>query len=211
MDEEFKIFQKSYNKTLDLISDVDFELTKKYMSLIKFLPKGVIEKIATCEDFNTDVENNRYYAEMLAFNNSLDFDFTRYRDYLRVEFKICRFFVEQLYEKDPIELFNFKYRNEETKQPELRVYLEERDGKLVYVGNNNKAKPTYKDIEYQVFIENSEGKYFIVSRKMSRGWVVYEKKYEAYLDELIQCAETEDEFIKDEPIEFEADFDIPND
>ena len=30
MEEEFKIFQECYNKTLDLIADVDFELIRKY-------------------------------------------------------------------------------------------------------------------------------------------------------------------------------------
>lgn len=212
MEEEFKIFQECYNKTLDLIADVDFALIKKFKSFVQILPNDVVKRISVGKDFNTDYENTEFYAEMLAFNNSLDFDFTRYKNYLRVEFKISRFFVEQLYEDgEPIELFNFKYRNEEEKQPELRVFYELKDGKFVYNGDNNKAKPHYVDIEYEVYIEKQNDKYILVSRKMSRGWVIYEKKYQAFLDELIQCSETEDEYEKDEAIEFEADFDIPND
>jgi len=145
----------------------------------------------------------------LAFNNSLDFDFTRYKNYLRVELKICRYFVEQLYEdSEPIELFNLKLRNQEVKQPELRVFFEQKDGKLVFCGDDNKAKPNYVDVEYQAFIEREEDKYVVISRKMIRGWIVYEKRYDAFLDELIQCMETEDEYVKDEVVEFDADFDL---
>ncbi len=214
MEEEYKIFKNNFNKALDLVSNVDPELEKKYKQIVRRFPRDLIYKISTEEFFHTPLDNDDYYAEMDTFNRQVVLDYTRYDNYLRVEIEVGRYFPQQLYTEileGPIKVFNLRYRNQRIKQPELRLFYEVREGKIFYTGNNDKADHNYVEVEYDVFLEKNGVDFMLTSRKTVRGWLIYEKKYLVYLDELIHCAELEEDYKDDDEVEFDADFDLPND
>lgn len=218
MEDRYKIFQKGYNKILDLIENVDEKLIKQYKSFISIIPKEIIKKITRCEDFA--VNSEWLNAEMMVFCNSIDFDFTRYENYLKADMSIHRFFDDDLFpktdkdgnvvEEDPIKIFSLSFRNTPVKQKNVEIYFEQVDNAYKYTGNNIDEKTKGKDIEYEVFLEIRDEKYYIVCRKTSRGVLVYEQEEEFTFDELMLYIEEEDEHEEDLEIEFDADFDISN-
>lgn len=205
----FYIFDKGYNKILDLIGVVDPNLDKVYKNFAMKLSNRLVNRISGCENFSID--NEDFHVELSMLVNSLWLDHIKKREkYLAYEIYVHRLFEEDLFVDElNYRLFRFGFRNSEKKSPDLKLYYEEKDGKLKYMGSNDEEGEFIIDTYWDVYLERREDdNFYLICKKEFRGAVIYENEVEITFDELMQCVETEDEYEEDWDVEFDADFDL---
>lgn len=215
MEEEYQIFQKGFNKIINLISDVDENLAKQHKNVVRSMPAYVLDKIEQLEDFSEQTE--KYNTEMIMFNNKLVLDFTRYSNFCNAEMEVHRIFEQHVFPKvdkkgeyvqeEPLVLYKLSMRNTPKKKNNLEVHYEERNGKYVLVGISG-DEAGIVDVTYTLSLEKVAGKFYLISTKTSRGWEIYSKRCQISFDEIISAVEDEDDYQEDLEVEFEADFDL---
>jgi len=216
MQDKYLIFDKGYNKILDLLEEADLEVASMHEKVVNNMPINVFNQIRELEDFTK--QTSTHNTEMIMLGNRIDLDFTRYQNFINAQMEVHRIFEQHVFPKvdkkgnfiqeEPIVLYKLEIRNTPRKQPDLNVYFEEQNGKFVYVGSNN-TDNNIIDLCYIVSLEKIAGNFFLVSTKTARGWEIYTKRSEIAFDEVIDRVEDEDDYEEDAvDAEFEADFDI---
>ena len=109
MREEYKVFDKGFNKVLDLVSSAKGQAAEGFQNLVNILPNEVLEELENCEEF--EQENQFYIASLCNSGNTLHLEFARRYNYLRSQLKIHRIFQKELEENDNIEIFEFVLKN----------------------------------------------------------------------------------------------------
>lgn len=206
MREEYKVFNKGFNKIFDLVETVEPKLISRYQTFIDSLPRIVLDKTSKCKDFIIDTDN--YTVEMDRMPNSLDLDYIQKNGYKRTQIMVHRYFEQELFEQDvSITLLTFSQRNTARKKKDLQLFYEEINNQYKFIGCND---PDLTDIDYkwEVFFEMQNDEFYLISKFSFRGLEISCKKIEVSFDELFQCIETEDEYEEDLEIEFNPDFDL---
>lgn len=207
MEERHKIFQKGYNKILDLVEEIDGYLVKKYKQFVNSLPEEVIDVIGECED--ACGVNDDYDIEICALVNAVDIDFTRFKNYLRTNICVHRIFEDNLFEGEcSIRIFSFSERNTKKKMPDLKMFYEEVDGKYRYLGNNDQTNGNAKEYEWDVYLDRFGDDFILSSTMYFKGCEIYKNERLISFDEVMQCVEDEDDFEEDMEFDFTPDFDI---
>lgn len=214
MEDQDFIFQNGYNKIINILEDVDTKLSRRHSAVVSILSQEVLDKVAQLKDFSISSEKEN--VEMIVFCNKIVLDYTRYQNYLSVEMEVNRIYEEQAFPKinkkgeyvqeDPILLYRLALRNTPNRNNQVHTYFELVDGKYNFV--NATVDPNVLDVEYNVYLEKINDKFYIKSVKSSYGLEVYTKRAEFSFDEIIDCIEDEDDYEEDLEIEFEADFDL---
>ena len=206
MDNKFKVFQNGFHKVLDLVETADKTAIKNYESVIRILPSDVLIEMFNCEDFN--IENENYNADMLRLVNALSLEFIRYKNYLKADLYVHRVFEEDLYKDEvDIKIFAYACRNSENKREPLKMFFESVNGKYKFVGAENTDKNII-DESCEVFLQRVDDDFFLRTRRVIRGWEIYNKAIPISFDEILQCVEDEEEYAEDIEIEFDAEFDL---
>ncbi len=184
MDSEYKIFDKGFNKVLDLVESAAGQGAEGFQNLVDILPDEVLEETKKCEEFSD--ANQFYVVDLCNTGNTLHFDFARNYNYLRVMVKLHRIFQKELDENDNIELFEFVIKNTPTGVKNCSNALE-------YRWNINLVLKGYD--YYLTTITTINNK-------------VYFNEVQVSYDEIQNCLETENEYSPDLEVEFDADFDL---
>jgi len=194
MREEYKVFDKGFNKVLDLIESAKGQGAEGYCNFVNILPDEVLEKLDTCEEF--EIENQFYIASLCNTGNTLHFDFARRYNYLRVQLKVHRIFQEEIENNDSIELFELVLKNTPTGVKKGENAFEYRwNINLVLEGFDYYLK-TLTTID-----DKSNRNKKIVDK-------IYVSKVPVTYDEIQTSLETEDEYSPDLEIEFDAGYDL---
>lgn len=183
MQQRYKVFDKGFNKVLDLIEESKSQAVDAYKCLVEILPDEILEQLEECEEFLVD--NKLYSAGLCSTGNSLHFEFTRNYNYLKTMIKVHRIFEKELEENNSIELFEIIMRN----TPKLKV--------------------SSSDFKYRcnVFLNLEGFDYFIVNQEVIKG-KIYTTKTPISYDEIQMCFETEEEYVPDLEFEINPDFDV---
>ena len=88
MKEEYKIFDKGFNRVLDLMSDADPSLAEIYAKSVRSIPRVVKDMTARCVDYQTT--NNNYSVECARLVNAIDLDYTNYKNNIRCELNFVK-------------------------------------------------------------------------------------------------------------------------
>lgn len=206
MEEKYKIFNKGFNKILDLITDFDDEIIRKYKKIVDILPSSVVAAMNECDDFATECDE--FNVDFMRLVNAVSLDFARYKNYLRTEICVHRFFREDLFKNNlSLKIFSINLRNTKKKKPDLQFFYKEVDGKYVYEETNDNAEKNI-DLSMEIYLDSRGDEYYLVCIKNFRGIEVSQKEKLVSFDELMQSVEDEDDFEEDMEIEFDADFDL---
>ena len=169
------IFDIGFDKTIELIKEVDVNLYNFFRDFCLNLPANVKSKTEECEDFSFD--NDLYNAEMLRTVNSLNLDFITYKEYFRNFVYVRRFFEEDILEENvDLSLFVFNQRNTKRKLPNLNLYYEKNDNGYKFLGTNDKDCLKNTDTNYEVKLQSRDEMYYLVSTKSFRGIEIYRKE-----------------------------------
>ena len=194
MREDYKVFDKGFNKVLDLIESAAGQGAEGYENLVDILPDDVLEKLETCEEF--EIENQFYIASLCNTGNTLHFEFARRYNYLRVQLKVHRIFQEEIDSDDNIELFELVLKNTPTGVKKGENAFEDRwNINLVLDGFDYYLK-TLTTIDDKSNINQK-----IVDK-------VYVSKVPVTYDEIQTSLETEEEYSPDLEVEFDSEFEV---
>ena len=193
MRKEYKVFDKGFNKVLDLIEETKCQSVDAYKCLIETLPNEIVAQLSECDEF--DESNQFYTADLVNCGNTLHFDFARNYNYLRTMLKVHRIYEKEVEENDSIELFEIVIRNSFQK-------------------SNNKG-----DFEYKcnIYLERKGFEYYLVSKEKFKTEenVTRIPQNKTYTSKVLvdysiieMCFETEEEYSPDLEIEFEGDFEV---
>jgi len=206
MEKKYKVFQKGFNRVLDLIESADGFAFNDYINLIESLPQEVVNKLYDCDDFNVD--NKFYNADMLRMVNAVSLEYIRYKNYLKTDVFIHRLFEEDLYKDDVnIKLFAYSQRNTPDKKEPYKMYFNKKNKDYIYTGDNQTDEKIL-DTTCEIFLQRKDDDFYLITTRNFRGWEMYEKAVPISFDELLQCIEDEDEYEEDLEIEFDAEFDL---
>lgn len=183
MREEYKVFDKGFNKVLDLVSSAKGQAAEGYCNFINILPDEVLEELSTCEEF--EKSNQFYIVSLCNSGNTLHLEFASNYKYIRSQLKVHRIFQNELDEEDNIELFEFVIKNTPTGEKKGANAYE-------YRWNINLVLKGYDYYLNTITTINNK---------------VYYNEVEISFDEIQNCLETEDEYIPDIEIEFDSDMD----
>lgn len=202
MEQEYKFFSEKYNKILDLIEVADSNLADKYKNTIFNLPKAVIKKLQEDDEFECFAKD--FQANLNFDGEMLEFDYTRYGKYLDVALRMYPIYEEEISNEIDEEFEEeFGYDLSEMNQwfifsltisnvkgvAKLRINYKEEDGKYVYVDSDINGI----EIDYQSFVENRDGDYFIVITKYLNGHELYKIEKPIEYEELLQYSSTWDD------------------
>lgn len=194
MREEYKVFDKGFNKVLDLIESAKGQGAEGYCNFVNILPDEVLEKLETCEEF--EIENQFYIASLCNTGNTLHFDFARRYNYLRVQLKVHRIFQEEIENNDSIELFELVLKNTPTGVKKGENAFEYRwNINLVLEGFDYYLKTL-------TTIDDKSNRHKKIVDK------IYVSKVPVTYDEIQTSLETEDEYKPDLEIEFDSGYDL---
>ena len=198
------IFDKGFNKSIDLIKEVDEDLYGLFHRFCLMLPARVKRKTEECEDFVID--NELYNAEMLRTVNSVNLDFITYKKYFRHFIYAHRYFEEDLFKDEvDITLFTLNQRNTQKKKPNLEFYFEEKDNEYKFLGTNDNSQEKTLDLVYNVRLEKREDEFYLISEKLFRGIQLYQKENLVSFDTLMNFVEDEEEYEEELEVEFDLD------
>lgn len=207
MREEYKVFDKGFNKVLDLVESYNSAFYKKYEAIIDTIDDVVLDAVVDCEDFATG--NNNFDVDFMRLVNAVSLDYTRKKNYLRSEIYVHRIFEEDLFKTGlELKLFSIDQRNCEKKPKNLEFYYEVNGDKLNFVGTNDKKDNIDIDMHYQIDLVSENEEFYLICTKELRGIPVYRKEIPVSFDELYQFVENEDKYEEDMEVEFDADFDL---
>ena len=207
MREEYKVFDKGFNKVLDLVESYNSSFYNKYKSVIDTVDDIVLDAVVDCEDFATG--NAKYDVDFMRLPNAVSLDYTRKKKFLRSEIYVHRIFEEDLFKMGvELKLFSIDIRNCEKKPKNLEFYYEVKNNKLNFVGTNDTKDKIDIDIHYQIDLVSENDEFYLVCTKELRGVPIYSKEIPISFDELYQYVETEEEYEEDMEVEFDADFDL---
>ncbi len=179
MNKEYKIFDKGFNKILDLISIRENEVSDKFAKFVKLLPYNVKEETQKCCDFET--QNEEFEVSFARLVNAIDFDFVNLKPYLRFEIYVHKLFGEDL---SPKKIFSLKVHN--------------------LVGAKNKDF----DILWEVYLDYNDFGPYLEYKKIFGGNERYLIRKQITFYELERHLETEEQYEDDWEIEFDADFEV---
>ena len=207
MRDKYKVFDKGFNKVLDLLEDYCPKFYNKYKSVIDTVHDTVLDAVVDCEDFSTG--NDKFDVDFMRLVNAVSLDYTRKQNYLRSDIYIHRIFEEDLFKSDLcLNIFSIDQRNSENKPKNLEFYYEQKGNKLNFVGTNDKGNKIDMDTHYQVDLIINGEDYYLLCTKEFRGHELYRKEIPISFDELYQYIEDVDKFEEDMDVEFDADFDL---
>ena len=204
MEEKYKIFDKGFNKVLDLIEYSDAELFNRYKSALRFVPKKILCKLQDCEDVSFNTEG--YSFEMLRTENSLNIEFNLEGEkYLKTQMYIRRIFAEDLLDddKEEIKIFSIYQRNSKDKK---HPYVFE-DNNGVLRAKNYKDDENSKELGVDFVLEKDSFGIYLVRYTTVRGVVLREVKDVLDLDDMYEYLEVEDEYEEELEVEFTLDED----
>lgn len=204
MEEKYKIFDKGFNKVLDLIEYSDAELFNRYKSALHFVPKKILCKLQDCEDVSFNTEG--YSFEMLRTENSLNIEFNLEGEkYLKTQMYIRRIFAEDILDDDQekIKIFSIYQRNSKDKK---YPYVFE-DNKGVLRAKNYKDDENSKELGVNFVLEKDSFGIYLVRYTTVRGVVLREVKDVLDLDDMYEYLEVEDEYEEELEVEFTLDED----
>lgn len=204
MDNNYKIFAKGFNKTLDMLDNFK-KVSNLFKRVVDIIPKNVVEKFSSCEDYPFD--GGDYHIELARMTNEVSIDFTRYKNYLHAEVSVHRIFEDDM---SPNKLFSIYIRNVPQKAKALQIYYQEEGGKVHFVGTNDENYLKTIDIKYEISFDYDENKQpYLILKTYFRGQeLTDEVHYPISFDELAQIFEDEDPYEEDWTVEFDADFDL---
>lgn len=179
MNKEYKIFDKGFNKILDLISIGENETSDKFAKFVKLLPYNVKEETQKCCDFETQNEDCEVSYSRLV--NAIDFEFVKLKPYLRFEIYVHKLFKEDL---SPKKIFSLKVNN--------------------LMGANYKDF----DISWEVYLDYNDFGPYLEFKKTLCGNERYLLRKQISYYELERYLETEEQYEDDWEIEFDADFEV---
>ncbi len=202
MEEKFKFFADKYNKILDLIEIADVKLAKKYKEVLSIMPDAVINKLKNEDEFKGFAKD--FQANLGFEDEMLEFDYTQYNKYLDVAIRMYPLYEEEFSDEfdDEIEeefdidfgdmnqwfIFSLTYSNVKG-VAKLRFDYELKDGKLEHV----KTEMNGVEIDYQVFVEKRDDKFFIMTTKYLNGNEIYKKETPISYDDLLLYSATWDD------------------
>ena len=204
MELEYRIFEKGFNKMLDLVNVWDEEVAKRFKSLVRIMPNTVTRKTHKCQDILID--NDIYNFEMLRTENSLNIDYIiKGEKFLKNEVYIRRIFEEDLQKEDfDIELFSIYQRNTSKRPP--RIVFDGSDNYL----NMLTSQDGSKEIKYTIGLKDV-GEYFFLYKKTNvKGVEVVEGLAMLETVELFEHLETEDEYEEELEVYLDLDDDFNN-
>ena len=184
MREEYKVFDKGFNKVLDLIESAQGQGAEGFQNLVDILPDEVLEKLETCEEF--DKSNQFYIASLCNTGNTLHFDFARRYNYIRSQLKLHRIFQKELDDNDNIEIFEFVLKNTPT---------------------GEKKGPKAYEYRWNINLVLKGYDYYLTTITTINNKVYFNEVQVSY-DEIQSCLETEEDYSPDLEFEFDADFDL---
>lgn len=207
MDSEYLIFDKGFNKVLDLIGSVDNEAVNNYKKIVNIIPEEVLDAISGCEDFATDCAE--FNVDFMRLVNAVSLDFSRNKNFIRTDIYVHRIFEDDLFKNNlSLKIFAINVRNTENKKPNIQLnYIQEKGG-YKFVGTNDNANEKIIDYTFEIYLDSRDDQYFLVSVKSFRGVVLNTKEVEISFDELMCAVEDEDDCEDDCEVEFDADFDL---
>lgn len=199
MELECKVFDKGFNKILDLIEDVDYQLFNRFKLMMRFLPENLKDKLQKCED--VEFRNDAFNFEMLRTENSLNLDFAlESPKYLKNEIYIRRLFDEDmLSDEEEIKIFSIYQRN--TKKKNSPLLFKECDGVLTPFTTEDRAK----EIKVELIIKKVKDSFVLIKNTNIRGLETREIKDVFKLEEMFEYLEVEDEY--EEELEVYLDID----
>jgi len=207
MREEYKVFDKGFNKVLDLVESYNGSFYNKYKSVIDIVDDIVLDAVVDCEDFATETE--AFDVDFMRLVNAVSLDYSRKKNYLRSEIYIHRIFQEDLFKTGlNLKLFSIDQRNAEIKPKNLEFYYELKENKLDFIKTNDEKDKIDIDIHYQIDLVSENDEFYLVCTKELRGIPIYSKEIPISFDDLYQFIETEEEFEEDLEIEFNGDFEL---
>ena len=194
MREDYKVFDKGFNKVLDLIESAKGQGAEGYCNFVNILPDEVLEKLETCEEFET--ENQFYIASLCNTGNTLHFDFARRYNYLRVQLKVHRIFQEEIEKDDNIELFELVLKNTPTA-------VKKGEDSFEYRWNINLVLEGYDYyLKTLTTIDDKSNRHKKIVDK------IYVSKVPVTYDEIQTSLETEDKYSPDLEVEFDGEFEV---
>ena len=207
MSGRFFIFDKGFNKILDLLSDYEPKIANIYGNFVNGLPYAITDETYKLEEFS--LPENNYFAEMCVMENSIWLDVVNNKPYMRFELYVHRLYEENLSEENShFRLFKFGYRNTVDKRPDIQFNYREENGKYVFVGTNDNPHEIINDKYYEVLLERRGDDYYLISIGNNRGIEFYRNELKLSFYDLVEYIEDEDEYEEDFDIEFDADFDL---
>lgn len=204
MELEYRIFEKGFNKVLELVSVWDEEVAKRFKSLVRIMPNSVTRKTYKCQDILID--NDVYNFEMLRTENSLNIDYIiKGEKFLKTEVYIRRIFEEDLLKEDfDIELFSIYQRNTSKRPP--RIMFDGSDNYLNMLTNQDGSK----EIKYTIGLKGVGDYFFLYKKTNIKGVEVLEGLAMLECVELFDYLETEDEYEEELEVYMDLDDDFNN-
>lgn len=207
MREEYKVFDKGFNKVIDLVEQYDSKVINKFKAVLNIMPNKVVDAMGECADFA--FEASEYDVDFMRLVNAVSLDFSRKKNYLKAEVYIHRYFEDDLFKTDlNIKLMSVCLRNTPNKKTNMQLFYEEKDGAYRYVGSNYDGNEEFLDASWDVYLEMRDDEYYLISSRTFRGIEVYRKEHLISFDELYRFIEDQDDYEDDWEIEFDPDFDI---
>lgn len=199
MKKNYKVFDKGFNKILDLIEEYCDDFYERYKSIIDIINENVLDAVNECEDFATG--NKEYDVDFMRLVNKISLDYIRKKNYLRSEISIHRIFEEDLF-KDGFEceIFSIEQRNTKQKLQNVQFYYEEKDGKYNFLGMSENSL-------CRIDLVMVDEEFYLICTE-NNGFRTEQRKIPISFDELCQFVENEDDYEEDMDIEFDADFDV---
>lgn len=207
MKDNYKVFDKGFNKVLDLVESKDKSIFNNFKTIIDIIPDNVIDAISSCDDFATEEEN--FNVDFMRLVNAVSLEFTNNNKYLKSDVYVHRIFEEDLFKQElNLKIFSINMRNTFKKMPKLELFYEQVGDKYKFVGSNDKDKEKILDYTCEIYLANKEDEFYLNIINQFRGIELSNIQIPITFDELMNYVEVEDEFEEDMEIEFDADFEL---